>query len=86
MTQEKPTAKSWFQLFLGLLSIYLFIAIVLPFLSNLPMSREAIEVIEEREIDPRALFYTESEQAVEAGWEMEKGEWARGRSGDGKTE
>ena len=67
---QKTALKSWSQFFLGLLAIYLFIAVVLPFLSNLPMSKTAIETIEERDIDPRALFYTESEHAVEAGREM----------------
>ena len=65
-----PIRKSWLQFLLGLLAIYLFVGVVLPFLSNLPLSRAAIDVIKEREIDPRALFYTESAQAVEAGREM----------------
>lgn len=64
------TLKSWLKLFIGLLVIYLFVGVVLPFLSNLPLSRAAIDVIEEQDIDPRALFYTESEQAVKAGREM----------------
>jgi len=72
MKKQKNTIKSWIQFFSGLFAIYLFIVVVLPFLSNLPISQAAIETIEEREIDPRALFYTDSEQAVEAGWELNK--------------
>ena len=71
MKVQPSSIKAWLQLFLGLAAIYLFVAVVLPFLSRLPLSRAAIEVIEEREIDPRALFDTESGHAVEAGREMQ---------------
>ena len=71
MKTQSSSIKAWFRLLLGLLAIYVFIAAVLPFLSRLPMSRAAIEVIEEQDIDPRALFYTESGHAVEAGRAMQ---------------
>lgn len=60
-------AKEWLQLLLGFGAIFFFIAVAAPFLSNLPLAREAVENIEEKQIDPRALFYTESPEAVEAG-------------------
>lgn len=72
MKTQNPLIRAWLGLFLGLAAIYLVIAVVLPFLSRLPMSRAAIEVIEEQDIDPRALFYTESGHAVEAGRVMER--------------
>lgn len=72
MKTQNPSIQAWLRLFLGLATIYLFIAVVLPALSRLPMSRAAIEVIEQQEIDPRALFYTESGHAVEAGRAMQE--------------
>lgn len=58
--------KKWGQLLLGISGIVLFMAVIVPFFTKNKMTKEVLDYAEEREIDTRALFYTDSEAAVKA--------------------
>jgi hypothetical protein len=58
--------KKWGQFLLGIGGIVLFMAVIVPFFTKNKMTREVLDYAEKREIDTRALFYTDSEAAVKA--------------------
>ncbi len=58
--------KKWGQLLLGIACIMLFVIVIVPIFSQNETSARMLEYIEEEDIDTRALFYTESEEAVQA--------------------
>lgn len=60
------TSKKWSQFIIGIAAIALFISVIVPIFSQNETSARMLEYIEEEDIDTRALFYTESEEAVQA--------------------
>jgi len=78
---ERETAKDGFEgssfrlknllgLLAGILAIVFFGSVFLPWVSTWPSVKPLIDYIEETDIDPRGLFYTESEEALETYSEM----------------
>lgn len=59
--------KQILQFLIGLFCIWMLIWIITPLL--LPQT-EVMEMIQEKEMNTSALFYTDSEEAVEANFEM----------------
>ena len=58
--------KKLLQLLVGILGIWLFIAVIVPLCTQNQASQQMLNHIEENDIDTRALFYTESETAKDA--------------------
>lgn len=58
--------KKLLQLLIGILGIWLFIAVIVPLCTKNQASQQMLNHIEEHDIDTRALFYTESEAAKDA--------------------
>lgn len=58
--------KKWGQFLLGIGCIWLFMVVIVPLFTQHKAATEVLDFIEKREIDTRALFYTESEEAVKA--------------------
>lgn len=54
------------RLLFGIFCIWCFIVIIVPFLTQNEASQQMLNHIEENDIDTRALFYTESEEAKNA--------------------
>lgn len=63
--REPPKLKSLFQLIAGIATIGIFIFVITPYFTN-TILKSQYKMIKEEGIDCNALFYTESEQAVEA--------------------
>lgn len=64
--------KSWLKLLAGLFLIWLFIWQVAPLLKGIRAVGEMDDFVREQEIDAGALFYTESEEARNAAFYMNK--------------
>ncbi len=64
--------KSWLKFLAGLFFIWLFIWHLVPLLNNIQTYAKMDEFIREREIDAGTLFYTESKEAGEAAFYMNK--------------
>lgn len=60
------------KLLLGILSIWLFIVVIVPFCTQGKNAQQILKHIEANDIDTRALFYTESEAAVKAEFLMRR--------------
>ena len=55
-----------FRLVFGIFFIWCFVAVIVPFLTQNEASQQMLNHIEENDIDTRALFYTDSEDAKDA--------------------
>ena len=64
--------KSIYQFLVGLFLIYCFVWQVVPFLTQGETAVQVRQQIEEQNIEAGALFYTESEQAIEAHFFFQK--------------
>jgi len=62
-----------FSFLLGLVSIWFVIWVLTPFLLA-QIETPVLQMIQEKELDTSALFYSDSEEAVEANYEMLKRE------------
>lgn len=60
-----PFASGWTQLAVGLGAILAVWLVVLPRIADQPPIRRHIEFLEQRQIDPSAMFYTELEPMAE---------------------
>jgi len=58
--------KKYLQLALGIIGIYIFIFFVPPLIYKNKYGGELMRFAKEKEIDSSALFYTESEEGIEA--------------------
>ena len=58
--------KKYVQLVAGIIMIWMFIFMFVPLLNNNEASQRMLDFVEEREIDSGVLFYTESEESVQA--------------------
>ncbi len=54
------------RLVFGIFCIWCFIVVIVPFLTQNEASQQMLNHIEENDIDTRALFYTDSEEAKDA--------------------
>ena len=61
-----PRLRAWGLLFTGFFCVWVFAFVVGPWIhDNIPAFRKIVEVIEEREIDAGAYFYSENKESYE---------------------
>ena len=58
--------KKYVQFIVGIMMIWMSIFVFVPLLNNNEASKRMLDFVEEREIDSGVLFYTESEESVQA--------------------
>ena len=69
--QKNEGIKKVAKLILCILAILVFMFYLCPLMDKLPLVQPLVQVIDERDIDASALFYTEIEESFEAKTNME---------------